>query len=270
MKAGAEAGYGARYAISPVEQSAALTRAEQSARRAALLMPGSGLPVASLAAISSIRLDFASAVRGLQQAIGSNSYDGNVLLSVIFPLAMLGDTSQALQLADRAIGLDPFNPDAYFLRGFCLFVMRRYADAIAAFGKALALSPQRARPRIWIGFCQTLLNRPSDARAALVAVPDDNPYRLASEALIAARVGDRAGAYDPIAILRGQGGDSMSYQYGQIYAQLGDTDHAFAALDKAIEIRDAGLQFLKRDPFFDPIRRDPRFGSLLKQLKFPG
>lgn len=53
------------------------------------------------------------------------------------------------------------------------------------------------------------------------------------------------------------------------YVQLGDVDDAFASLDKAVEVRDPGLKFLKRDPFLDPIRHDPRYAALLERLKFP-
>ncbi|MEO6114033.1 MAG: hypothetical protein ABIP07_06270, partial [Sphingomicrobium sp.] len=90
-----------------------------------------------------------------------------------------------------------------------------------------------------------------------------------AEALIAARSGDRAGAYAQIAKIRGTMADQAGVQYAVIYAQLGDLDNAFASLDKAVEVRDPGLQSLKRDPFLDPIRRDPRYASLLKRLKFP-
>ena len=95
----------------------------------------------------------------------------------------------------------------------------------------------------------------------------DNLFRQTVEALIAARRGDRVGAYEQIAKIRANAADEASVQYAQIYAQLGD--RAFAALDKAVEIRDPGLQLLKRDPFLDPIRPDPRYGALLRRLKFP-
>ena len=64
-------------------------------------------------------------------------------------------------------------------------------------------------------------------------------------------------------------GDEASLQYAEIYAELGDLDHAFESLDKAVEVRDPGLQLLRRDPFLDPIRRDPRYAALLKRLNFP-
>ena len=269
MKGGGEATYGARYASSAEQRDALLGRAKQSALRAAALMPGSGLPLAFLAAMSAVRLDFAAAVAGLEQAVTSNPNDGSVLEGVTFQLAALTDGAGPLQLADRAITLDPLSPDAHFSRGYCLYVLRRFEDAIQSFGKAQALAPQRTRPRYWAAFCQTLLNRLDAARAALAGVPADNLFRQTVEALIAARRGDRIGAYEQIAKIRTNAADEASVQYAQIYAQLGDLDRAFAALDKAVEIRDPGLQLLKRDPFLDPIRPDTRYGALLRRLKFP-
>ena len=268
-RAGAEANFGARYATSTERRDALLESAKQSALRAASLMPGSGLPAAMLSGISSIRLDFASALRGLEQAVASNPNDGPMLESVIYQLAALTGGPRPLQLADRVITLNPLSPDAYFLRGFCLYSLRRFKDAIQAFGKGLALAPQRTRPRYWIAFCHTLLNRFVEAQAALTGVPADDLFRQTAEALIAARSGDRAGAYAQIAKIRSTGSDQLAFQYAQIYAQIGDLDYAIASLDKAIEVGDPGLQLLKHDPFLDPIRRDPRYASLLQRLKFP-
>jgi len=103
----------------------------------------------------------------------------------------------------------------------------------------------------------------------LAKMPPDNVFRRTLEAILAARSEDRAGAEALIAKIRANHGDFASYQYGEIYAQMGDTDRAFAALDKAVEARDPGLLYLGRDPFLDPIRCDPRYAALRKRLKFP-
>jgi len=64
-------------------------------------------------------------------------------------------------------------------------------------------------------------------------------------------------------------GDAASYQYAQVYAQAGDKDRAFAALDRALEIRDSGLLRVKTDPYIAPLRGDPRYSALLRKLNFP-
>ena len=50
---------------------------------------------------------------------------------------------------------------------------------------------------------------------------------------------------------------------------MGDKDRAFAALDRAWQIRDSGLLRLKGDPYMDPLRGDPRFAALMKKLDYP-
>jgi len=69
--------------------------------------------------------------------------------------------------------------------------------------------------------------------------------------------------------MRQRYGDSTLYQYAEVYAQLGDVDRAFDALDAAFKARDPGLAGMKVDRFLDPIRRDPRFAALEAKLNFP-
>jgi hypothetical protein len=53
------------------------------------------------------------------------------------------------------------------------------------------------------------------------------------------------------------------------YGQLGNADAAFDALEQAYEMRDGNLVLLNVDPFWDPIRDDPRFAALLRRMNFP-
>jgi TolB-like protein len=258
-----------QYASSPAQMADMLGRAEDSAKRAASLMPGSGRPAAMFAQISAFRLDFVGALRGLEQALASEPNDSFVLRKALNNLPWLGDGARALALADRFIALDPLNPGAYLQRGLCLYVLRRYAETIDAYNKALAIAPQRNGPRSSISESLILLDRRGEARAVLAKVPPDDVFRQTDEAILAARSGDRAGAEAIIVKMRKAYADAASYQYGQIYTQLGDADRAFAAFDKAVEVRDPGMLNFKRDPFLDPIRRDPRYAALLTRLKFP-
>ena len=50
---------------------------------------------------------------------------------------------------------------------------------------------------------------------------------------------------------------------------LAISDRAFTEFNNAINARDAGLFYLKMDPFLDPIRSDPRYAALLRRLNFP-
>jgi hypothetical protein len=60
-----------------------------------------------------------------------------------------------------------------------------------------------------------------------------------------------------------------SYCIGLVHIGLGDHDAAFASLDRACEERAGYLVYLNVDPAVDPIRKDPRFGDLLRKTKRP-
>ncbi len=58
----------------------------------------------------------------------------------------------------------------------------------------------------------------------------------------------------------------MSYWVASIYAALGDKDKAFAELENAFAGRDWYLHRLRVDPFWEPLRDDPRYKDMLKRL----
>ena len=55
-----------------------------------------------------------------------------------------------------------------------------------------------------------------------------------------------------------------------IYAAMGDNDKVFALLQEAISQHDnvGMLLTLKVDPLFDPMRSDPRYQQILRQIHF--
>jgi hypothetical protein len=56
------------------------------------------------------------------------------------------------------------------------------------------------------------------------------------------------------------------YDRATVYAALGRTDDAFAALDEAYRSRAEWMAYLKVDPQIDALRRDPPYTTLLKRL----
>jgi hypothetical protein len=64
-------------------------------------------------------------------------------------------------------------------------------------------------------------------------------------------------------------GDAAAYQYATIYAQWGQRAQALQWLETALRQRDPGLVYLKTDPLLDPLRQEPRFQAVMRELKFP-
>lgn len=53
------------------------------------------------------------------------------------------------------------------------------------------------------------------------------------------------------------------------FAQRGDNPKALEWLEKALRLRDAGLESLRTDSLMDPIRQEPRFKAIERDLRFP-
>ena len=60
-----------------------------------------------------------------------------------------------------------------------------------------------------------------------------------------------------------------AYGVALVYAGLGEHDHAFAWLQKALEERTHWLVWLKLDPRWDGLCADPRFVDLLRRIGLP-
>jgi hypothetical protein len=54
-----------------------------------------------------------------------------------------------------------------------------------------------------------------------------------------------------------------------IYAEWGDTARALDWLETAMRLHDYYLWTLRTSPSFDPLRKEPRFQAIERELKFP-
>jgi hypothetical protein len=55
----------------------------------------------------------------------------------------------------------------------------------------------------------------------------------------------------------------------EICTALGEKDDAFRWLEAAYEQRNGYLPWINQDPFFRPLRDDPRFQDLLRRMNVP-
>jgi hypothetical protein len=83
------------------------------------------------------------------------------------------------------------------------------------------------------------------------------------------KLGQHIDAQTILAAYRAESGDRSAYQYAEIYAQWGNSAKALEWLQTAARLRDPGLVWLKRDPLLDPLRNEPRFQAIERELKFP-
>jgi tetratricopeptide (TPR) repeat protein len=130
----------------------------------------------------------------------------------------------------------------------------------------LKLGPARALDRASLAYSLILLGKDAEAATELAKLPADFFGRLTADAILSARRGDLAKSDKAMQRIEQLYGDTANYQLAQIYAQRGDKDRAFQALNRALSLRDPGLLTLKTDNFLQPLRGDPRFDKIEARL----
>jgi TolB-like protein/Tfp pilus assembly protein PilF len=63
--------------------------------------------------------------------------------------------------------------------------------------------------------------------------------------------------------------EGSEFQVAEAYAYFGNVDQAFTWLDRAVELRDPGIQWLRGDPLLRNLTHDPRYAALLRRLNLP-
>ncbi len=174
---------------------------------------------------------------------------------------------EARDAIDWALALDPLNPRTHRAAGAIAFASRRYADAITQGQRAVELNPKISNANATIGDSLMELGKLADARAAYLKEPSAM-FRLRGLAVLEHRAGHQAAAEKAFARLVSEAGDAAMYQQAEVMAQWGQTDEAIAKLQRARAIGDSGLSLAATDPLLDPISKDPRFVSFVKDLGF--
>lgn len=258
--------YAADIGRSPEETQRGYAAALVAARKAVTLAPRLPEGHAALADALYGQRKISAAIKEIEAGSRFGPNDLQLLQAAVITLVAGGQTRRALNYADRMVDLDPLNPLSHRRRYYALFFDRQYDACIAEAQATQRLAPSLALPPYFIALSFIMKAQPAQAQAYLDKLPLDLTVRLAAEAIVAGKLNNPAKSQAKLAQLRTTYGDAASYQFAQVYAQLGKIDEAFAALNRALAVNDPGLNTLRADPLFDPVRNDPRFAAILRQV----
>ena len=243
-------------------------KAQADARQALALAPDLAQAHLALAYVSDNTLDFTQASEAYERALALAPGNAQVLrLSGEFA-ANMGHFDAGLAAARRAVVLDPLARESHSVLGRALYAARRYEEAVAAFAEVISLEPDFKPTYGQRGLAYYGLGDLESARTSCETKPD----HWASQwclAVIYDKLGRHADAEAELAKLKAALGDTAAYQYATIYAQWGNRAKALEWLETALRLRDPGLEYLKTDPLMDPLRKEPRFQAIERELKFP-
>jgi tetratricopeptide (TPR) repeat protein len=145
---------------------------------------------------------------------------------------------------------------------------RRYREAIGAIKDARALAaPSIGFINGWLAYAYYMSG---DLESALPTCQDE-PYwnKYICLAMINNKLGQHAAARNALATLRATEGDVAAAFYASIYAEWGEHESALDWLETAMRLHSADLVYLKTLESYDPLRREPRFQAVMRELKFP-
>lgn len=259
-------------ARTPDQLAKGRAQAERYAARALSIAPKLPIARSALAFAYSLVLKVAEAIREHKIAVSLASGDPDVIRNYAFVLASTGDDQETLRYVIEARSLDPLNWVSHYAYVLALYSARRFGQAVD-----YALNLKRDSPAMFrfpdlLGRALLMLDRNDDAAKAF------GP-NVAGQALLAARTGNSKLALEKLAALASGEGQFPgffsssttleTYILARVYAQIGDKEAAFGALERAWDVRDANLIDLKVDPFLDPLRTDPRTAALIARMGLP-
>jgi len=244
-----------------------LNKAQSDARKAIALTPDLADSHLALANFFAGSLELTGALQEYERALALAPGDARVLREYGAFAVLIGRTEAGLAAARRLLVLDPLNSMNHFGLGVSLAFARRYGDAIRAFRDAKALGQDDESVNMWLGITYYLSGDFEHARAACERAGEVNgPWCLA---MIYDKLGRHTEAEAMLARVRTIAGDRLAEGYADIYAQWGDTARALDWLETAMRNRDPYLAYTKANPFFDPLRNEPRYQAIERALKFP-
>ena len=252
----------------PAEAAAAATAA---ANRALELDPSLADAHVSIGTILSHTGDLAGGLRALQKAVELNpglASAHNLLGRALYSYER---HAEALAAMSKSMSLDPLSMMIYTGVGDAYYFAREYEKSVFHFRMSIELDPRFDGAHTGLARSLEALGRFDEARAEYeegrrvsggIAGPSFGLGHLEAAA------GNEREARRILAELTEARSTRVvsAWEIASMHASLGDVDDAFRWLDVAAKERASGLILLRVHPRLDPIRKDPRYRPLVRQL----
>lgn len=180
--------------------------------------------------------DHARAVSEMRLALELDPLSQYVNANMAWIYLFVKDYERATEQALKTLELFPDSLLAWRGLGLAELCRARYAEAIAALDNAAVISPD-ALSSAYLGVAH--------ARAGHIEIADSLLRQLLSRS-----------EREPV--------PPRCFVF--LYAATGDPDQALQWLEKAYEVRDTGLFWLRVMPLYDPLRSTPRFNEMLRRV----
>ena len=179
------------------------------------------------------------AIAEMEAAVESDPLSSFMWMWLAIMLYLDRQYDRAIEQSRMIVEIEPENYVGYWLVGAYTREEGLFDESIAAHRRAVELSGGSMLMLGWLGLALGQAGRTAEARGVLKqlqAAIDRNMY------------------VQPTCL-------------AWTHLGLGDIDNAFLWLDRAVDASDRMLVPIQLYPFFDPLRRDPRYAALLRKMK---
>jgi len=215
-----------------------------------------------------------------RKAVEIDPEDAEAHASRGLALSLMGKHEEADREFRRAIELNSKLYEAHYLYARALFSQGRNEEAAAQFEEACRVNPEDYQARMFLAQTYQKLGRRAIAAASLkksveavrkhLAFNADDARALYLGAAGLVDLGELEVAQEWVGkALQIDPDDALVlYNVACIYAQLGDYGKSLECLERSFEISGSTtfLSWMKNDPYFDPVRENPRYRALIEKL----
>jgi tetratricopeptide (TPR) repeat protein len=189
-----------------------------------------------------------------------------------------GRAQEAIDEANRAHELDPLSPIIETVLAGAYATDRQFDQAIEIYKRVIADNPTFGRVHGGLAFSYWAEHKYPEAIQEFQTGSQLEGDRNYIEVAAALATGFRSGGWPgalrkdievSLAQRKGKAGYVSPYGIAELYADLGDKDHAFEWLNVAYQEHDGNLYYLRVDFPFDSLRSDPRYNDLVRRIGLP-
>lgn len=245
-------------------------RALAAADRAVALDPGNGYAIAVRATMRQwMAWEWSGVEEAVEKALRLAPGNPEVHYQAAGYFTLVGKFDQALREAKLYRELDILNPFAESTVGWVLFNAGRFEEAETVARQALQVFPGDYALRLVLGWSLAELGRGEEALEVARGIEAEGQTDAAISGLALASLGRRAEALAYLARIAADPVRGDPYYLAAVHAALGNHKEALDLLERALNERNVGLVSLKIDPFWSPIRDEPRFQEMVAKVGIP-
>lgn len=240
-------------------------RVRDAAQKALALddsIPGTWGTIAWLQIV--VDLDWNKAEESFRKALALAPGDVGALIGVATFESLAKNFGESQRLLRKAVELDPLNSESLLQMARTYFFAEQYAEARNYYCDALSLSPGITTAHANFGLTLVLEGRAEEGFKEIKK--EHNPGYRSFGLAIAFHALDRPTESDQALGELVALGEKWSHQIASVHSYRGEIDEAFASLERAYELRDAGLTTTAIAPYYKPLHSDPRWPVFLKKI----